>query len=208
MTTESEANGSTGIIYVFENEFMPNLVKIGRTTQDGVGERLKDLFKSGVPAPFTCVYAAKVENVAKVERSLHRIFEPDRTHPKREWFRTEVDRVIEAISLANGEEITPNVVEEDEGIVKTPKAPRIKLSQLGIEQGATLIYSKNEKIEVTVTGDNYAKLDDNDETSMHRLTLQLLKEDGLTSSSVQWSPYWSFEGKPVKELYDQHHGIS
>ena len=206
MTTE--ANEATGIIYVFENEFMPDLVKIGRTTQEGVGDRARQLFTSGVPAPFTCVYAAKVENVAKVETSLHRIFEPDRTHPKREWFRTEVDRVIEAISLANGEEVTPNVVEEVEGIVKTPKAPRIKLSQLGIEQGATLIYSKNEEIEVTVTGDNYATLDDNDETSMHRLTLQLLKEDGFTASSVQWSPYWKHNGQLLIDLYNEHHGIS
>ncbi len=49
-------------VYVFTNEGMPDLVKIGHTNNlDG---RLRELYKSGVPYMFKCHYAAVMENTA------------------------------------------------------------------------------------------------------------------------------------------------
>ena len=46
-----------GIVYVLTNPAFPNLVKIGITTRDEVQVRMAELYTTGVPLPFKCVYA-------------------------------------------------------------------------------------------------------------------------------------------------------
>jgi len=75
-----------GIIYLLSNPAMPGILKIGKTTKEDVKLRMKELYSSGVPLPFECVYAAKVKNIDEVERALHTAFSPDRLNPKREFF--------------------------------------------------------------------------------------------------------------------------
>ena len=67
-----------GTVYVLTNPAMPNMVKIGKTTRD-VELRLADLYSTGVPLPFECEYAAKVNNVDKTEKDLKAVF------PKELW---------------------------------------------------------------------------------------------------------------------------
>ena len=56
-------------IYVLTNEAMPGLVKIGRTSGDGVEGRLSALnCHAGVPLPFECHFAAEVPEGMHVER--------------------------------------------------------------------------------------------------------------------------------------------
>ena len=64
---------------------MKGLVKIGKTTRD-VSLRLADLYTTGVPLPFDCVYAAKVKDVDETEKAFHEAFEPSRINTKREFF--------------------------------------------------------------------------------------------------------------------------
>lgn len=40
------------IVYVLTNPSMPGLVKIGKTTQKEVSERMTQLYTTGVPTPF------------------------------------------------------------------------------------------------------------------------------------------------------------
>ena len=49
------------IVYILTNEAMPDMVKIGITSTT-VEERMKSLQSTGVPLPFTCYYAAEVED--------------------------------------------------------------------------------------------------------------------------------------------------
>ena len=49
-----------GIVYLLTNPAMPDLVKIGMTTQEDIDKRMKKLFTTGVPLPFECQYARKV----------------------------------------------------------------------------------------------------------------------------------------------------
>ena len=58
------------IVYILTNEAMPDMVKIGITSTT-VEERMKSLQTTGVPLPFTCYYAAEVEDAGKIERVLH-----------------------------------------------------------------------------------------------------------------------------------------
>ena len=77
-----------GIVYVLTNPAMPGIVKIGKTTR-GVSARLNELYSTGVPLPFRCAYAARVEDESKVERAFHQAFGPDRINPRREFFDIE-----------------------------------------------------------------------------------------------------------------------
>ena len=74
-----------GIVYVLKNPAFPHLIKIGVTLRDEVQVRMAELFSTGVPLPFECVYAGKVKDAKKVERSLHQAFSPNRINPSREF---------------------------------------------------------------------------------------------------------------------------
>ena len=52
---------------------------------------MAQLYSAGVPLPFECAYAAKVNNYQKVEKALHIAFGPDRINPRRGFF--EIDSV-------------------------------------------------------------------------------------------------------------------
>ena len=63
-----------GIVYVLTNPSMPGLVKIGKTTRETVGARLNELYSTGVPVPFECAFAGRVNDVSKVEQAFHQAF--------------------------------------------------------------------------------------------------------------------------------------
>jgi len=50
-----------GIIYVLTNPAMSGLVKIGKTSRNSVDGRLNELYSTGVPVPFECAFAARVD---------------------------------------------------------------------------------------------------------------------------------------------------
>lgn len=55
-----------GLVYLLTNPAMPGIVKIGLTTRGDMGQRLQELFTTGVPVPFDCVFACEVDNCAEV----------------------------------------------------------------------------------------------------------------------------------------------
>lgn len=59
-----------GIVYLLTNPCMPGLVKIGMTTQEDIDKRMRELYTTGVPVPFECQFACKVNNkdCAKIEK--------------------------------------------------------------------------------------------------------------------------------------------
>lgn len=88
-----------GVIYVFVNEAMPGLIKIGKT--DGrVEDRMMQLYAgvTGLPLQFECHFAAEVENPDKAEITLHKLFAEHRVNPKREFFRVDPEKVVLAIT--------------------------------------------------------------------------------------------------------------
>ncbi len=68
------ADTSNQIVYVLTNPAMPGLVKIGKTTQLEVKDRMKQLFSTGVPVPFDCAFACQVKDAHEVEKALHFAF--------------------------------------------------------------------------------------------------------------------------------------
>ena len=149
----------TEIVYVLTNEAIPGIVKIG-LTNDTVESRLSALnYHTGVPLPFECYFAAEVESCSRVEKILHQLFSDARINPKREFFRIDPEKVVLAVSIGNFRDVTPGTmiadVDDKEALEKEKaRRPRIKLSALGINPGAKLTFSRDEKITAEVTDDN------------------------------------------------------
>ena len=109
-----------GVIYILSNPAMPGLVKIGKTTN--LDDRMSSLYSTGVPVPFHCVYAKRVNNYSEVEKKLHLGLRSKRENMNREFFRIAEEEVINFLELIEGVEVTPkeDKFENDEEKTWTP----------------------------------------------------------------------------------------
>ena len=103
-----------GIVYLLTNPVMPGLVKIGMTTQEGIDKRMKELYTTGVPIPFECKFACKVKksDCLKIEKALHKAFDPQRINQNREFFRINVEQAQAILELFHHEDVTEEVTDE------------------------------------------------------------------------------------------------
>ncbi|MDD5328550.1 MAG: GIY-YIG nuclease family protein [Sulfuricella sp.] len=209
------ADISSQIVYVLTNPAMPGLVKIGKTTQLEVEERMKQLYGTGVPVPFDCAFACQVKDANEVEKALHFAFGNGRINPNREFFRIEAERVIAVLKLLKVDDITTQFEQQIEADVDTvdkqsaqnlkdTKRPRMNFHELGIPDGSILV-SKDGQVRVTVVGEK--KVDLNGVIcSLTAATRKLL--DLPDDYPLQPSPHWTFNGKTVKEIYEAFHSAA
>lgn len=198
------------IVYVLTNPAMPGLIKIGSTTQEEVGIRMKQLFSTGVPVPFDCVFACRVANAAKVEKALHHAFGNSRINPTREFFQIEPERVVSILKLLHVDEITSEIehsIESDATSadlqaaehLKKSRRPKMNFLELGIPDGSVLVH-KNGTSQATVVSAKLVMFED-EECSLTAATRKVM---GLSDDyPIQPSPYWTFNGKTIKEIYDE-----
>ncbi len=193
------------IVYVLVNEAMPDLVKIGLTTSS-LEERIKQLSSAtGVPLPFECVYAAEVDDAARVEKILHTLFSENRINPKREFFRLAHERVRLALSLGNFREVTPKTdvfesVEESEAVAKaSARRSRINLESLGIQVGEELTFSRDES-RIAIVEPNNRILFEGQNTSLSDSAARILAEKSGKPTTVSGSDYWMYKGEILAEL--------
>jgi hypothetical protein len=192
------------IIYILTNEAMPGLVKIGLTTGESIESRIAQLSgATGIPLPFECYFAAEVKDCDRLEKTLHQLFSENRINPRREFFKVDPEKVVLAISIGEFKEVTPGATEidkEDQEALAKAKArqPNIKLEALGIEPGAILTCSRDEKITATVVAGN--KVDFNGEVlSLSAAALKALHSLGYSTPAVSGPWYWMFEGELLAE---------
>jgi len=200
------------IVYVLTNPAMPGLVKIGKTTQLEVDDRMKQLYGTGVPVPFDCAFACQVRDATEVEKALHLAFGTTRINPNREFFRVEPERIIAILRLLKVDDVTRQVeatIESDVTAVdrqsaqtlKESRRPRMNFHELGIPDGSVLI-SKDGNHQAVVVGEKKVNYD-GENCSLTSATRKML---GLPSDyPLQPSPHWTFNGKTVKEIYEEVH---
>jgi len=87
-------------VYIFVNKSVPNMVKIGRTTNTP-DHRAKEVSKdTGVVLPWIPVYWFKCYRSDLLEADLHEHFKEQRVNPRREMFEIDsytAQRVIEEL---------------------------------------------------------------------------------------------------------------
>ncbi len=197
-----------GIIYILTNPIMPGIIKIGKTNQEDVKLRMAQLYSTGVPLPFECEYAARVKNIDDVERALHTAFSPDRVNPKREFFEIEANQAIAIIKLLEIENVSPLVEKEadiideseiDAGRAYAKKRPRLNFEEMGIPNGAELIFNNSGEVAFVVS-DRMVRFRD-EETSLTNATRLALGEG--YAYHVAPGPYWSYNGKKLRDIYNE-----
>lgn len=215
MSTNSEQQKEDyGFVYILKNESMPGLIKIGIT--DNTKERLRTLNNTSVPLPFEASFVCKVKkkDMKRIEDALHKAFAPDRVNPKREFFRTEEERVIPVLSLFSVENVTDEVVQEmtegtdpvERAALEREKAeaprrrPTLNLYELGVGNGDNLLWKDDDKVFVTVASER--KVIFNGE--LMSLTAATSRLKGL-SYGIQPTPFWMFNGRSLKEIYDERY---
>ncbi|MFK5922060.1 MAG: GIY-YIG nuclease family protein [Verrucomicrobiota bacterium] len=200
------SNKEPGIIYVLTNPAMPGLVKIGKTARNGVDTRLNELYSTGVPVPFECAFAGRVEDENVVERAFHQAFGPYRLNPKREFFQIDPDQAIALLKLMIIEDVTPDIREEAEKVdIESKEAseklikrrPALNFVEMGIPIGSTLHFTQGDAT-ITVASERKVNYDE-EETSLSQVTRMLLD----LPYRVAPGSYWEFNGKSLSAIYNE-----
>ncbi len=200
------------IVYVLTNPAMPGLVKIGKTTQLEVEERMKQLYGTGVPVPFDCAFACQVKDASEVEKALHFAFGNSRINPNREFFKIEPDRIIAVLKLLKVNDITTQFEEQLEADIeaidkqssqnfKNTKRPRMNFHELGIPNGSIII-SKDGTAQAEIAAEKKVRFNDQ-VCSLTEATRKILHLPD--DYPLQPSPHWTFNGKTIKEIYEEYH---
>jgi hypothetical protein len=199
-----------GIVYVLTNPAMLGIIKIGHTTRGDIKQRMNELFTTGVPVPFECVMACEVEDCKTVETALHIAFGPNRIHPKREFFKIEPEQPIAILKLFQRKEVTVEVNKEIDAVtsqedraagdkLKRQRRPPLDFHIMGIPNGSMLFFNNGEDEKIAIVHTNRKVLYEGRECSLTQLTSEFL---GL-EYSIQPTPYWSFEGRSLSDIYNE-----
>jgi len=156
----------SGHVYLLTNPAMPGLVKIGFTTSDAVESRMKQLYSTGVPVPFECVYSKRLDNYKGVEQALNVAFGDNRVNLKREFFRIDPARVMAILEILPGVE---EDVSEDAGSVdqsdiealdkEKKRRANFKFSMIGLGAGTQLVWRRDPTITCTVHDDRMVEFE-------------------------------------------------
>ena len=220
-------NNANGIVYVLSNRgfWLPEreddsdllpIVKIGYTTPatpEALRDRMKGLFKTGVPLPFDLEYAKAVVNCAEVESDMHTIFSSLRINPSREFFRVEIDSVITALKPYLGDEITldddevsAEITQSDIDARDRVKKVRRELSfkYLQIQIGGKLAYLTDPDEIATVVSDTKVEYNGKTMTPAAAATT-IFNKDRTGEPVVHCSSFsnWRYEGKTLQQIRDQ-----
>ena len=191
-----------GIVYVLLNPTFDNYVKVGRTID--LEQRLKQLDNTSVPLPFRCVFAVEVDDEVGVERLVHQAFADVRVRTSREFFEIDVQRVIAALKLTNGIDVTPkaDIAEDAESIAalerRVGKRKTYSFSDAQVDIGDTLTFSKDENITVVVVADRKVEFE-GETVSVSKAALTLLHREGYTWKQANGWAYWMKNGETLGE---------
>ena len=191
-----------GIVYVLSNPAFESYVKIGRTVD--LHSRLRQLDNTSVPLPFRCVFAVEVEDDIAVERLVHQAFADVRVRTSREFFEIDAQRIIAALKLTNGRDVTPksDVAEDEEGIEAlertVAKRKSYNFSDAHVEVGDILTYSKDESIIARVVADKRIEFE-GEVMSLSKAALILLHREGYTWKQANGWAFWLKDGETLVE---------
>jgi T5orf172 domain len=199
-----------GLVYLLINPAMPGIVKIGLTTRGDMKQRLQELFTTGVPVPFDCVFACEVDNCDEVERALHIAFGPNRIHPKREFFQLEPEQPLAILKLFQKKETTDEVNHVLDGSstpldreagekLKKQRRPPLDFYVMGIPDGSVLSFHGTEEEKTAAVCSNKKVRYNGKEYSLTQLTSELMGLD----YSIQPTPHWSYHGRSLLDIYNE-----
>lgn len=203
---------SKGIIYILTNEAMPGLCKIGLTTRTDLQTRMDELYTTGVPLQFDCMYACEVENCEAVEKAFHHAFSQDRINPRREFFK--IDSAYKAIDILKAfavKEVTLDVkkdldssttTEERQAAVAFKKRrPTFNFQEMGIPVGSRLDFIHIPGVYCTVVDGRHVMYEG------ETFYLTTLEKKLLNIEYAPSYPCWMYGEKQFLEMYNETYPI-
>ena len=193
---------SQGIVYVLVNEAFDSYVKIGKSID--LEQRLKQLDNTSVPLPFRCVYAVEVSDMDKIEKLAHSAFADHRVRTNREFFEIDRQRVISALQMTGGKEVTPksDIAADEDGLKalenRKPKRRVWTLLDAELKAGDILTFTRDENVTATVIDERKIEFRGNS-ASVSGAALTLLHELGYTWKTVNGWGYWLYDGETIGE---------
>jgi hypothetical protein len=190
------------IVYVLTNPSIPDIVKIGMTTD--LTTRMRSLYNSSVPVPFECYFACTVKDMNFVEKQLHDGFDDFRVNPKREFFRIDPERVVSILKMVMIEDVTPkdDIVEDEidqRSLDKEKKVrSRFNFDMINVPVGSVLSFVKDPNITSIVVDKHRIEFED-EIHSLSSSTLKLVHRMGYTWKQVSGPTYWMYEGETLNE---------
>ena len=194
----------TNIVYCLTNPSMPNVVKIGSTSN--IERRLKDLDTTSVPVPFECELALLVEDGLATERLLHDAFGDHRIRKSREFFEISPQRVIAAMQLTGGTDVTPEADYQDdpdsENALKRRRGA-FNFRMVDVDVGTELYFRANAgddgSITATVCSHNRVTFQD-EEQSLSAAATKIMNSRGYQNKAGYGGPYyWYLDGESMWE---------
>ena len=195
-----------GIVYVLSNPAFDNYVKVGRTID--LEQRMKVLDNTSVPLLFRCVFAIEVDDDVAVERLVHQAFADVRVRTTREFFEIDAQRVIAALKLTNGRDVTPkeDIAEDEESIVALERTVAKRKSNsfddARVNIDDTLAYTKDENITAVVVGDKKIEFE-GEVMSVSKAALILLHKEGYKWKQANGWAYWMKDGETLRERVER-----
>ena len=159
---------------------------------------------TSVPLPFRCEHASQVADMNTVEKLLHDAFGDRRVRNNREFFEIDPLRVISALKLAGGKDVTPtDDVAEDEAGVRAmneskPMRKRFKFSMVDIPIGSILTFSKDPQYTAVVHDDTKIMFEGQSST-LSGSALDIMTRLGLKWKAVQGAAFWMFDDETLAE---------
>ena len=86
-----------GFVYVFVNQSMPGLVKIGKTMHHPEA-RATQLQSTGVATPFVVAYFIQTNQMSFVEKAVHKQLARYRVSKRREFFRIDAQTAANVVA--------------------------------------------------------------------------------------------------------------
>ena len=191
---------------------MPGIVKIGMTTRENPQVRMNELYTTGVPLPFECAIAVKVEDerADELEKVLHKAFSPNRLNPSREFFEIDLSQVEAIMRTWSDEDVTPQVNKETENLppedraaateYKSKRRPNLNFVEMGVPIGSKLTSAITEE-EATVISSRKVFFR-GEEMSLTEATTKV-REGKAPSAPTR---HWEFDGRSLGEIYRETYG--
>ena len=192
----------SNIVYVLINPSIPDIVKIGMTSD--LTTRMRALYNSSVPVPFECYFACTVKDMSFVEKQIHDGFDDFRVNPRREFFRVDPERVVSILKMVMIDDVTPkeDIVDDEidqRSLDKEKKVRgRFNFDMINVPVGSILTFVKDPTITSIVVDTHKIEFED-EIHSLSSSTLEIVHRMGYTWSQVSGPTYWMYEGETLNE---------
>ena len=172
---------------------------------------MRELYTTSIPCKFDCEYACEIKDCKQVEEALHKAFSTDRVNQKREFFNMSAERIIPILKLLEIKNVTAEISkdlgqnvskEETDAVEKfymTHRRPPLNFYEMGIPQNAELKTEYDGQEYVATVSSSRKIIFNNEETSLTAATkaIRSIKHD------LQPTPFWTYNGKRLSEIYDE-----